>query len=64
MNWLVRHIDWVIVGVALVLSAMWIGDYILHPLVGRPAMAIIDDHYVPPRAPVPRPSIPKPSTLS
>jgi hypothetical protein len=64
MYWLVRHIDWAVIGVAFVLSAMWIGNYIRHPLTERPAMVIINDHYVPPRAPSLGPSIPAPSTFS
>jgi hypothetical protein len=47
MNWLARHLDWVFVGVALVLSVVWISDYIVHPIAGPPAVAIVDDHYVP-----------------
>jgi hypothetical protein len=64
MHWLVRHIDWALLGVALILSAMWMSKYIMHPLTERPAMIIINDHYVPPRVPLPRPSIPAPSTFS
>jgi hypothetical protein len=64
MSWLLRHIDWALVGVALGLSAVWISGYIMHPLTERPAMAVIDDGYVPPRVPLPRPFIPAPPTFS
>jgi hypothetical protein len=64
MNWLVHHFDWILVGFALVLSAVWISNYIAHPLTELPTMPVINDNYVPPRVPLPRPSIPKPSRLS
>jgi hypothetical protein len=47
MNWLARHLDWVFVGIALVLSGVWISNYIVHPITDPPAVAIVDDHYVP-----------------
>jgi hypothetical protein len=56
MNWLVRHIDWAVVSVALILSLVWIGDYISHPLIGEPPVTIVNGHYVPPGAPASRPS--------
>lgn len=46
MNWLARHLDSVFVGVALILSVVWISNYIVHP-IDPPAVAIVDDHYVP-----------------
>jgi len=63
MNCLVRHIDWVLLGVAIVLSAVWVSNYITQPLTEQPPMAIIKDDYVPPKYPLPR-SMPMPSTLS
>jgi hypothetical protein len=56
MNWLVRHIDWAVVSVALVLSVVWIGDCILHPLIDKPPMVIVNGHHVPPGAPASQPS--------
>jgi hypothetical protein len=64
MNWLVHHFDWVLVAFALVLSAVWISNYITHPLTERPPMPVINDNYVPPGVPLLRPSIPRPSRLS
>lgn len=63
MNWLVHHIDWALVGAALILSAVWASNRFVHPLTERPPMVIINDHYVPPKAPLPG-SVPKSSTLS
>ena len=64
MSWLLRHIDCVLVGVALGLSAVWISGYIVHPLTQRPPLAVINDGYVSPRAPLARPFIPRPPMLS
>jgi hypothetical protein len=64
MNWLVRHIDWALVGVAVSLSVVWIGDYMMHPHVEPLPMAVINDGYVPPKAPLPRPFIPGSPTFS
>jgi hypothetical protein len=61
MNWLVRHIDSVLLGVAVVLSAVWVS--IVHPLTERQPMVIINDQYVPPKVLLPQ-STPQPSTLS
>jgi hypothetical protein len=47
MSWLVRHLDWILVGVALILSVAWISNYIIHPISDSPTAAIVDDHYVP-----------------
>jgi hypothetical protein len=64
MSYLIRHLDWALVSIALFLSVVWVIDHIRHPLTeGRP-MAIFNDQYIPPRAPSPPPSIVVPSTLS
>jgi hypothetical protein len=49
MSWLLRHLEWVLVGVALILSMMWISNYIVRPLSERTPAAVVDDHYVPPK---------------
>jgi hypothetical protein len=48
MNWIARHLDSILVGVALILSVMWIGNYIVQPRAGPPTVSAVDDHYVPP----------------
>ena len=48
MNWLVRHVDWILVGIALILSVMWISNYVVQPLSQPPTVTVVDDHYVPP----------------
>jgi len=48
MNWIARHVDSILVGIALVLSAMWITNYIVQPVTGPPTATAVDDHYVPP----------------
>jgi hypothetical protein len=63
MNWLVRHIDWVLLCVAVVLSAVWVSNCIVDPLTERQPMVIINDQYVPPKVLLPQ-STPQPSTLS
>ena|SRR5215469_13137292 len=47
MNWLARHLDRILVGVALILSVAWISNYIIHPISDSATVAIVDDHYVP-----------------
>jgi hypothetical protein len=47
MSWLARRLDWILVGVALILSVAWISNYIVHPTTDPPTIAIADDHYVP-----------------
>jgi len=48
MNWLTRHVDWILVGVALILSVMWISNYVFQPLTAPPTVTWVDDRYVPP----------------
>jgi hypothetical protein len=47
MSWLARRLDWMLVGVALILSITWISNYIVHPIADPSTAAIVDDHYVP-----------------
>jgi hypothetical protein len=47
MKWLARHLDSVFVGVAFILSVVWISNYIVHPMADQSAVTIVDDHYVP-----------------
>jgi len=47
MSWLVRHLDRILLGVALILSVVWISHHIVHPISDSAAAAIVDDHYVP-----------------
>ena len=47
MNWIARHVDSILVGIALILSVMWISNYIVQPVAGPPTVTAVDDHYVP-----------------
>jgi len=46
MSWLARRLDWILVGVALILSVTWISNCIVHPIADPPTAMIVDDHYV------------------
>jgi hypothetical protein len=48
MNWIARHVDSILVGIALILSVMWISNYIVQPVARPPTITAVDDHYVPP----------------
>jgi hypothetical protein len=47
MSWLARRLDWMLVGMALILSVAWISNYIVHPMADPATVTIVDDHYVP-----------------
>jgi hypothetical protein len=47
MSWLARRLDWILVGMALILSVAWISNYIVHPIADLPTVTIVDDRYVP-----------------
>ena len=60
MSWLIRHLDWLLVGGALILSVVWISDHIRPPLAEGPPVAIVNHHYVPPGASSALPSVTMP----
>jgi hypothetical protein len=61
VSWLIRHLDWLLVGGALILSVVWISDHIRHPLVEEPPVAIVNHHHVPPGASSAQPSVAMPA---
>jgi hypothetical protein len=48
MNWIARRVDSILVGIALILSVMWITNYIVQPVAAPATITAVEDHYVPP----------------